>query len=263
MSFERREVLRRLGILAAAVPVTALFPEAALGRPRAGQPGKVRVIQLFGGDAERSIAAARRHPGAAAIWDRISAEGLADAANETMAVRYQDDTGAAIGESILTTFRHRNRTAQLIQHRRGNETKAALAMWHNADPTVREVYRAADGGVVRLGTIRVMDDEVVVEDGGRTMRIPRRPQIPGKSKAGALAAISDTRATTLSDCRDVCGWIVGVQCGMTCEYSFFVLCSVILALGGLPGLACFLVSFATCFWTCHETQQWACQTLCS
>lgn len=261
MSFERREVLRRLGILAAAVPVTALFPEAALGRPQAGRLGKLRAVQLIGDEARRSGDAARRDPAAAAAWRHVGGQGLIPVETEMMVVRYQDEAGEAIGDSVLTVFRGRDRAAQLIQHRKGTETKAALAMWDTADPTVREIYRLSDGRVTRLGSVRATAAEVIVEDGERTIRIPR--QRDGKPKAGALAAISDARSNMTSDCREVCGWIVGMHCNLTCDYSFMVICTIMLGLTGLPGLACFLVSFGTCFWGCNEWQQWACQTLCS
>ena len=83
-------------------------------------------------------------------------------------------------------------------------------------------------------------------------------------KAGTFAAVPPIapRSAELT-CQEVCGWVVGVYCGLVCEYTFFVICSVILVLTGLPGLACMLISFATCYTTCNYVQSWACGTVCA
>ena len=270
----RRAALRRTllaGAGAAVAQIGGIVPELALvgglATPLRDPNAKVRGRELFGRELDGAVREASTRGGANPFYAYLARTGFRGAPTESMAVSIDASDGTHVGSTVVTTFhdRKRNATARVVHHLGANEMKTSMAVWNDAQPQLLTVFRAVAGDARRLGTITIGDADIVVDDleNGRTVLPRRMPERVAIGKAGTFAAIPPTAPGTAEEvCHEVCGWVVGIYCGLVCEYTFFVVCSVILLLTGLPGFACFLISFGVCFTTCYYVQNWACTSVC-
>lgn len=269
----RRSLVRALTVGGAvlATQVSAILPELGLARSANAQsPGarrpRIRPRELRSDELKLSLSAASSHSSIRQLRGLVESSGFMLATEAAMGVRYDADDGAIIGETLVTTLHDDvgGQNARLVHHVAGDQVRSALAMWQDSDPTQLTIYGIRDGSAQMIGRLSLGQDEIVVDDiaSGRRV-IPRRPPTRSSVRGPGLAALAGpTTLTAAQTCTQNCGWAVGIYCGFVCEYSFFVICNVVLLLTGLPGLACFLVSFAICFFTCWEVQSWACSLIC-
>jgi hypothetical protein len=271
----RRSALRRTLLATAGAAVAQLggiVPELALvggvATPLLDPNVKVRGRELFGRELDEAVREATTRGGAAPFYTYLARTGFRGAPTESMAVSIDASDGAHVGSTVVMTFRDRQRTAtaRVVHHLGTTEMKTSMAVWNDHQPQLLTVFRAIDGVARVIGTITIGDDDIVVDDAetGRLV-VPRHmPTSVARGKAGAFAAVPPTAPRSAEElCHEVCGWVVGAYCTLVCDYTFFVICTVVLLLTGLPGLACMLISFAVCFTTCFYVQSWACSTVCA
>ena len=189
---KRRFLTHAVGATGGAIAahVLGLFPE--LGVARAAARGRPQARELWDEEADRAFARIQSSREAAEFRAYLSHEGFTGKGVRS-AVAILAEDGSELGDSLVTTLRSSGRTARLVQNRKGDEARSALAIWADAEPNAVTVF----------------------------------------------------------------------ICGLTCEYSFYVACAVILLLSGLPGLACFLVSFLVCFVSCKWVESVVCTPICS
>jgi len=271
----RRTALRRTLLAtagAAAAQLGGMVPELALvggiATPLRDPSVKVRARELYGRELDGAVRQVTTRAEAAPFYTHLARTGFRGAPTESTAVSIDGSDGGHVGSSVVTTFHDPKRavTARVVHQLGANEMKTSMAVWNDQQPQRLTVYRAIGGAARAIGTITIGDEDIVVDDAetGRVVLPRRMPARVAQGKAGTFAAIppgAPASAETL--CYDVCGWVVGAYCGLVCEYTFFVICSVILVLTGLPGFACFLISFATCFTSCYYVQNWACTSVCA
>ena len=260
---KRRFLTHAVGATSGAIAahVLGLFPE--VGIARAASRGRPQGRELSGEEADRAFARIQSQREAAQFRAYLSQEGFTGKGVRS-AVAVLAENGSELGDSLVTTLRSSGRTARLVQNRKGDEIRSALAIWADAEPNAVTVYGYRNDRVQAIGTIRTQGARVSVTDADGSEHVLDLGGVAGKSKAGALASIGGPTGTAATwTCTDVCSTVTFFICGLTCEYSFYVTCAVILLLTGLPGLACFLVSFLVCFVSCNWVESVVCTPICS
>lgn len=271
----RRSALRRTLLAtagAAAAQFAGVVPELALvgglAIPLRDPSVKVRGRELFGRELDGAVREVTTRGEAAPFYAYLARTGFRGSPTESTAVSIDGSDGAHVGGTVVMTFHDRRRsgTARVVHHLGAKEMKTSMAVWNDEQPQLLTVFRAVGGDARVIGTITIGDDDIVVDDAetGRLVLPRRMPTRVAHGKAGTFAALPPRAPGSAEElCQQVCGWVVGAYCNLVCDYTFFVICSVILVLSGLPGLACMLISFATCFTSCYYVQDWACSTVCA
>jgi hypothetical protein len=257
------------GIVAArltgVVPELSLVPGAAHSAATLGAR-TLRGRELRGAALDRAVARASQDKNSAALRAHLVRQGFVPVSGGSGVSIEASDAGP-IGLTVVRDFRARDPrlTARLVFQEGNGVATSALAIWDDDRPNALSIHGVRDGEARRLGSVEIGADEIMVDDIETGRRVyPRRFAQTVASKGPGLAALAGPQTQTAAgECQELCGWVVGTYCGLVCEYSFFVVCAVILGLTGLPGLACFLVSFATCTLGCYQTQSWACTTVCA
>ena len=241
-----------------------LFPELSLARAGGGP---VRGRELSGDEFDRAFRAVASRPDSSLFRGFLARGGFHPSGPRT-AVSVEGEDGGELGRSFATTFAASatGKTARLVEQQAGSANRASLAIWSDADPSTLTIYGNRGGAVVALGHIATRGRVVTVtESDGREHRLDLSGAgRAAKTKSGALASVAGPEGTASEwTCTDVCSTVSLFICGLTCEYSFYVACAVVLLLTGLPGLACFLVSFLVCFVSCKWVESVVCVPICS
>jgi len=260
---KRRFLTRAAGATGGAIAAhfLGLFPEAGLAQ--GASRGRPQGRELWDDDLDRAFARTQPHREAGQFRAYLAREGFTGKGARS-AVAVLSENGSELGHSLVTTLRANGRTARLAQNRMGDEVKSALAIWADTEPNVLTVYAYRNNRVQAIGTIRTQGTRITVTESDGSERVLDLGGVAGKSKPGAVASIAGPGGTAATwTCTDVCGYVTTFICGLTCEYSFYVTCAVILLLSGLPGLACFLVSFLVCYVGCNWVTSLVCTPVCS
>jgi hypothetical protein len=260
---KRRFLTRAAGATGGAIAAhfLGLFPE--LGVAQAASPGRPRGRELWGEEAERAFALVESNREAGQFRAHLASEGFTGK-GVRQAVVVIAENGSELGHSLVTTLRANGRTARLVQNRMGSEVKSALATWSNGEPSFMTVYGGTNDQVQAIGTIRTQGMRIVVTEAGGREHVLDLSRTAAKSKAGALASIAGPAGSAESlTCDYICTTVTQLVCGLTCAYTFYTVCTIILLLSGLPGLFCFLASWGVCFVSCNWVTSQVCTQVCA
>ena len=261
---KRRFLTRAAGATGGAIAAhfLGLFPE--LGVAQAASPGRPQGRELWGEEAEGAFARVESHREAGQFRAYLARQGFTGK-GVRQAVAVIAENGSELGHSLVTTLRAANgRTARLVQNRMGSEVKSALATWSDAEPSFLTVYGGRNDQVEAIGTIRTQGMRIVVTEADGREHVLDLGRTAAKSKAGALASIAGPAGSAESwTCDYLCTTVTQFICGLTCAYTFYTVCTIILLLSGLPGLFCFLASFGVCFVSCNWVTSQVCTQVCA
>jgi len=261
----RRALLKGACLVAGAFggQLAGLFPDAALADGK--HVPALRGRELSGRAADATHGISEHHRDGAGVRSFLAQHRFA-MTGRGAAVAIDDESSKELGRTTLSDWSDGQETARLIQHQKDGRLRSSLGVWSDDAPGRVSVYGDRGGRTTLVGTIEQRGTAIVIVDEYRKEQVITLPQHrAAKLKAGALATLmSDPRGYVqdIPGCVSVCSTVTFVVCGLSCELSFFVVCTVLLELGGLPGLACFLVSFGVCFVTCSVAQDVLCSTLC-